>query len=69
MSGRFRAVDLAIVGALVLSLVSVGSTMLAMVDAGSQQARCAANMRLFGQALALYEATSEAFPACEMVGI
>ncbi|HUW84049.1 MAG TPA: Ig-like domain-containing protein [Phycisphaerae bacterium] len=65
MSGRFRAVDLAIVGTLVLSLVSVGSTMLAMVGGGSQQALCAANLSKFGQALAAYEASWGAFPACD----
>ncbi|HUW81367.1 MAG TPA: right-handed parallel beta-helix repeat-containing protein [Phycisphaerae bacterium] len=64
MSGRLRAVDLAIVGALVLSLVSVGSTMLAMGGGGSEQALCAANLSKFGQALAAYEAQQDpdAFP-------
>ena len=65
MSGRFRAVDLAIVGAVILSLVSVGSTLLAVVGAGSQQAMCAVNLSKFGQALASYEAGWGTFPACD----
>jgi len=65
MSGRFRISDLVMVGVLAVLLAGAGGAMLAGVGAGNEQARCAANMRLFGEALAGYEATWGVFPPCD----
>ncbi|HUW82239.1 MAG TPA: right-handed parallel beta-helix repeat-containing protein [Phycisphaerae bacterium] len=65
MSARIRRVDVVLAFVVVVSLVAVGSTMLAGLGPAEQQARCAANMRLFGEALAGYEAVWGVFPPCD----
>ena len=62
MSARIRRVDVILALVVAVSLAAVGSTMLAGLGPAQQQARCAANMRLFGEALAGYETMWGVFP-------
>jgi len=65
MLARIRRVDVILALVVVVVLAAVGSTMLAGLGPAEQQARCAANMRLFGEALAGYEVQWDAFPLCD----
>ncbi len=65
MSARIRRVDVILALVVAVSLGAVGSTMLAGLGPAEQQARCAANMRLFGEALAGYETMWGVFPPCD----
>ncbi|HUW82904.1 MAG TPA: H-X9-DG-CTERM domain-containing protein, partial [Phycisphaerae bacterium] len=65
MSHRLRGVDVAVTVVVLVAAAGVGAALVGTVATDSQQARCAANLGKFGEALAAYEAQWGEFPPCD----
>ena len=62
MSHQLRGVDVAVTVVVLVAAAGVGAALVSTVTTDSQQARCAANLSKFGEALACYEARWGVYP-------